>query len=46
MTMQYIVWLFILVGLKFHGLGSQDNFMGLNFCEIPTLITCYTAEIQ
>ena len=31
--------LVIFVGLIFHGLGSSDNFMGLYFRGVPTLIT-------
>ena len=36
------------MGLNFHGLGSSDNFMGLYFCGVPTVITeLYTvAKIQ
>ena len=33
------VRLVIFVGLIFHGLGSSDNFVGLYFCGVPTLIT-------
>ena len=33
------VQLVIFMGLIFHGLGSSDNFIGLYFCGVPTLIT-------
>ena len=33
------VWLVIFVGLIFRGLGSSDNFVGLYFRGVPTLIT-------
>ena len=33
------VWLIIFVDLIFRGLGSSDNFVGLYFRGLPTLIT-------
>ena len=33
------VWLVIFVGLIFRGLGSSDDFVGLYFRGVPTLIT-------
>ena len=33
------IWLVIFVGLIFHVLGSLDNFVGLYFHCVPTLIT-------
>ena len=33
------IWLIIFVGLNFHSLGSSDNFVGLYFHGIPTLVT-------
>ena len=35
----YTVWLVIFVGLIFRGLGSSDDFMGLYFRGVSTLIT-------
>ena len=35
----YTVQLVIFVGLIFRGLGSSDDFVGLYFCGLPTLIT-------
>ena len=39
-------WLVIYKGQTFHGLGSQDDFVGLYFRGIPTLITSYIAKIH
>ena len=35
----YAVQLVIFADLIFYGLGSSDSFVGLYFCDIPTLIT-------
>ena len=35
----YTVRLVIFMSLIFHDLGSSDNFMGLYFRGVPTLIT-------
>ena len=35
---RYIVRLVIFVGQNFHGLGSSNDFVGLYFCGVPTLI--------
>ena len=36
---QYTVQLVIFVGLIFRGLRSSDDFVGLYFCGVPTLVT-------
>ena len=38
-TIKSTVRLVIFVALIFHGLGSSEDFMGLYFRGIPTLIT-------
>ena len=34
----YTVWLVVFMGLIFRGLWNSDDFMGLYFCGVPTLI--------
>ena len=38
-TFLHTIQLVIFVGLIFRGLGSSDNFVGLYFRGVPTLIT-------
>ena len=36
---QYTVWLVIFMGQIFHGLRSSDDFVGIYFYGVPTLVT-------